>query len=378
MTAFEPTIEAARRFAEETLAPNASAWETVGRLPDDFFARAGAVGLLGVEVSPALGGAGAGFATKAAICEILAGADFGAAMALVNSHNVAKKIADSASPEIAAAYVPDLVRGTRIGCTALTEPHAGSDFAAIETRAHVCEGGWRLTGRKAWIVNGTRADTLVVYAQTKAPGDASGIAAFLVDARRDGVKDRWSSGAFGLHSCGAGDFRLDACFVAEAALLGAPGSAFKAILSEINGARIYVAAMCCGMVAQALRIATAWGTKRSTFGKPLRAHQAWRFALAEAATDLAGARALVAAAAAAFDAGRDVQLCAAQAKILAVRIAQKRLPEILHAMGAEGLKTAYPFGRHLVGAQIAGLVDGSTEMLLERVAKLAVPDIAKG
>lgn len=365
---------AAKEFADRYVAPHAEAWEAQGGLPDDFFSNAGQAGLLGIEVPAAFGGAGLGFAVKAEICAILAGADFGAAMALVNSQNVAKKIAFAAPAEIAADYVPDLMRGARVGCTALTEPQAGSDFAAIATRAQAVEGGWRLSGHKAWITNAVRADTIVVYAQTKAPGDVGGIGAFLVDARREGFSRGPGAKTFGLHSCGTGEFRLNDYFVPANAVLDPPGLAFKSILAEINGARLYVAAMCRGMLEAALRISGAWGRQRTSFGRALHEHQSWRFALAEAATDVAGLRALVGTAAAALDAGADVQLEAAQAKILAARIARTRIPELIHAMGAEGLKAGHPLGRHLVGAQFAGLVDGSTEMLLERVAKLTMRD----
>lgn len=369
-------LAAARRFTDAYVAPNAASWEAQRGLPEDIFARAAEAGLLGIELPASFGGSALGFSVKAEICAILAGADFGVAMAVVNSQNVAKKIAGSAPPELAAAYVPDLVRGARVGCTALTDPNAGSDFAAIEMRARAAEGGWRLTGAKAWITNAVRADTIVVYAQTGAKGDARGIGAFLVDARRDGFVREGSSGAFGLHSCGTGGFRLENHFVPANAMLDAPGAAFKSILTEINGARLYVAAMCCGMVEAAIRLASAYGHRRRTFGKTLHEHQGWRVALAEAATDLAGLRALVRSASAALDAGADVQLEAAQAKILAARIAQTRIPAMIHAMGAEGLKANHPLGRHLIGAQFAGLVDGSTEMLLERVAKLTTKDQA--
>jgi alkylation response protein AidB-like acyl-CoA dehydrogenase len=370
-------LDAARRFADDEVAPNAEAWEARGELPEDLFARAAKTGLLGIEVPESLGGSSLGFGVKAEVCAILAAADFGVAMALVNSHNVAKKVAEFSPAGIAALYVPDLVRGKRIGCTALTEPQAGSDFAAIETRAQACEGGWRLTGHKAWITNAVRADTIVVYAQTKTQGDASGIGAFLVDARRVGFVRGAPSGTFGLHSCGVGAFGLDDYFVPADAVLEAPGTAFKSILKEINGARLYVASMCCGMLDSALRVACAWGQQRASFGQELHMHQSWRFAFAEAATDLAGARALVRSAAARLDDGAEVQLEAAQAKILAARIARARIPELMHAMGAEGLKASHPLGRHLIGAQFASLVDGSTEMLLERVAKLVRRDFTQ-
>lgn len=368
-------IAAAKDFSDSYVAPHAETWEAQGGLPSDFFARAAKLGLLGIEVPISFGGSALGLVAKARMCSVLAGADFGAAMALVNSHNVAKKLAQAAHTAIAADYVPDLLTGARVGCTALTEPHSGSDLTTLSLRAQPAVGGWRLTGEKSWITNAACADTIVVYAQTKAQGDAAGIGAFLVDARRDGFTRGPSAGPIGLHSCGAGAFRLDDYFVPANAVLDPPGDAFKAILSEINGARLYVAAMCCGMVEDGIRTARVWGRQRTSFGRTLPEHQSWRFALAEAATDVAGVRALVEAAATSLDAGTDVQLEAAQAKILAARMARTRIPELIHAMGAEGLKARHPLGRHLVGAQFAGLVDGSTEMLLERVAKLTAKDM---
>jgi alkylation response protein AidB-like acyl-CoA dehydrogenase len=296
------------------------------------------------------------------------------AMAIVNSHNVAKKIADVCPPDVIEDFLPGLLSGDRIGCTALTEPSAGSDFSAIEMQATPCDGGWRLTGEKVWITNATQADSFIVYAQTKTKGDMSGIAAFLVDSRREGFLRGSDSDLIGLQSCGSAGFRLNGYFARESEVIGAPGTAFKSILNEINGARIYVAAMCCGMMESALRLVADYGARRHAFGRALGEHQGWRWIVARASVEHAGARALTQAAARALEAGGDVQLIAAQAKILASRVASEQLPNLIHAMGAEGLTRQHPLGRHLVGAQFAGLVDGSTEMLLERVAKLMAPN----
>jgi alkylation response protein AidB-like acyl-CoA dehydrogenase len=125
------------------------------------------------------------------------------------------------------------------------------------------------------------------------------------------------------------------------------------------------------MVGEALRIAADYGERRSTFGRPLAEHQGWRWRLAEAASELAACRRMVDAAAARIDAGEDAQLLAAQAKLLSTRLAERQLPALAQAMGAEGLREDYPFGRHLIGARVAGFVDGSSEMLLERIAAVS-------
>ena len=146
------------------------------------------------------------------------------------------------------------------------------------------------------------------------------------------------------------------------------GQAFKTALASINGARTYIAAMSCGMVAEALRVASEYGERRGSFGRPLADHQGWRWRIAEAASELAACRLMVAHAAAQIDAGVDAQLVAAQAKLLATRMADRQLPALAQAMGAEGLREEHPFSRHLIGARVAGFVDGSSEMLLERIA----------
>ncbi|MEK9777371.1 MAG: acyl-CoA dehydrogenase family protein, partial [Quisquiliibacterium sp.] len=170
------------------------------------------------------------------------------------------------------------------------------------------------------------------------------------------------------HTLGTGGFRLDAYLARDDEMLLPPGKAFKAALTSINGARTYIAAMSCGMVGEALQIAADYGETRHTFGAALADHQGWRWRLAEAASELAACRMMVERAAALLDDGEDAMLLAAQAKLLSTRMADRQLPLLMQAMGAEGLREQHPFGRHLIGARLANFVDGSTEMLLERIA----------
>jgi alkylation response protein AidB-like acyl-CoA dehydrogenase len=301
----------------------------------------------------------------------LEAAEFGFAMSEVNTHNVALKLSQSAQPAVKAAYLPRLLNGQATASTALTEAAAGSDFSAIQTRAVKIADGWQLTGEKTWITNGRHADTAIVYAQCGDIGDSRTIGAFVVDLTNPACSRFALESEISQTATGTGGFRLNGVVVPMDHLLLAPGTAFKSILTEINGARTYVAAMCCGMLDAALNVANAYGAARVSFGKPLAAHQGWRLPIAQAETALAAARALVDAAIVQIAKGGDAQLVAAQAKIAAVATCQQHLPHVLHAMGAEGLRPQYPLIRHLGAAQIAGLVDGSTEMLLERVAKLA-------
>ena len=179
-------IDAASSFAQSHVRPNASAWAQGVADTRNVLEAAATRGLLGLEVPVALGGQGLTFACKSRVAEVLAAADFGLAMSLINTHNVAKHLANSAAPSVANRYVPDLLAGRRTGCTALTEPSAGSDFSAITTLAQPVGDGWQIDGEKAWIVNATHADVVVLYAQTEPGSGARGIAAFVVDGRRDG------------------------------------------------------------------------------------------------------------------------------------------------------------------------------------------------
>jgi alkylation response protein AidB-like acyl-CoA dehydrogenase len=358
-----------RAFARTHVENAAAAWAR-GNGPDPAVAlEAARIGLTRIEVPIASGGLGLGFRTKVEACAIIAAADFGLAMSLVNTHNVARRVALTAPETVARRLVPDLVSGRASACTALTEPGAGSDAAAMRCMARPVAGGWVLDGEKTWIVNARHAQLAIVYAQTGEYGNGAGIAAFLVDLT-DPCCERYPvESGISQASIGTGGFRLSQCFIqSEHAILPA-GTAFKAILDEINGARIYVAAMCCAMVSAGLRLARSHGETRYTFGKPLDEHPAWREPLARCATQLAAAWALVEAAIVATENGADTRHLAAAAKVNAVTVAQAQLPAMLHAMGAEGLRETYPFTRHLGATQIAALTDGSTAMLLDRLAR---------
>jgi hypothetical protein len=290
-------------------------------------------------------------------------------MAVINSQNVADDLSRWLPASVSKRWVSGLLKGDQIGCTALTERAAGSDFSAITTQAVQTADGWRLDGEKVWIINAKIADVFLVYARTQPGAGAAGIAAFVVEAKREGFERSVEGFTSAAALSSTGGFRLQGYRAQADEMLHAPGLAFKRALESINGARVYVAAMCVGMLQESLRLAQEYGQRRQTFGQNLEQHQGWRWVLAEAAIDLEAASALVDCAAQAIDEGHQSQDLAAKAKVFATRAAQRHLPALLHAMGAEGLRDSYPLMRHVAAAQVATLVDGSTEMLLERISK---------
>jgi alkylation response protein AidB-like acyl-CoA dehydrogenase len=361
-------LESAREFSRREVAPNAARWERERVYPRDTIRAAAALGLTRIQIPASRGGLDLRFRAKLRIVEEIARDDFAFAFALVNTHNAASRLARDGTDSQRTRYLAGLLRGELIGAVALTEPGAGSDFGAIRTRAERVAGGWRLSGDKAWLTNAAALDVAVVYAQTDLAAGDKGIAAFVVDARRKGCERLPPYAMSGAHAIGAGGLRLSDYFAADDDLFYAPGTAFKTALSSITGARIYVAAMCCGMVEEALSLALDRARERSTFDQPLIKRQGLRWMLADVATDLQAARLLTYRAARVLEAGEDAVLAAAHAKKFAARAAEDRLPQCMQLFGAEGLLQAHPIGRHIAAARVAHYTDGTTEIQNERIA----------
>jgi alkylation response protein AidB-like acyl-CoA dehydrogenase len=260
-----------------------------------------------------------------------------------------------------------MIAGEVIGCAGLSEPGVGSDFGGLEMSAVKVEGGWKLNGAKAWITNAAVAGLSVAYAQTDRTQGYRGIACFAIEADRPGFYRDKPFELHGGHAIGVGGFRLVDYIAPDEAVLHPPGQAFKAALAGINGARAYVAAMCCGMLQASLETAVRYTQQRRTFGQPVLAHQGVRWKLVDAATDLEAARLLTYRAARLIDEGGDAVLPAAHAKKFATEMAVRRIADCIQAMGANGLRAEYPLARHLAGAKIAAYTDGSIEMMNERI-----------
>jgi alkylation response protein AidB-like acyl-CoA dehydrogenase len=371
-SAEQSLVDLAAGFGADHVAPNAAAWERDRRAPAEILRAAADAGVLAVEVPEEWGGAGAGYFSKLRVTEELSRFDMGFAFSMINTQNVAARLATQAAPEIAERYVPRLVRAEIFGSSALTEPGRGSDFAAIETVAEKVDGGWRLSGEKAWITNGVHSDVILTYAQTEPGARGRGIAAFVVDAGADGFARLPAYELMGGFSFGISGFTLDRVFVPDAGLLQPPGDGFKKALRSVNEARTYVAAMCCGMVQESLRLALGYLRGREAFGGPLLDKQGLRWLLADVATDLEAARLLTYRAADALESEDDkaAALHAAHAKKFAARVATARILDCMQALGANGLKDEVPLGRHLAAAKMAHYADGTTEIQNERIAAL--------
>jgi alkylation response protein AidB-like acyl-CoA dehydrogenase len=374
----QAVIAQAKAFAQRVVEPNAAQWQNARTYPLEAIREACRAGLAEIELAKAHGGMELGFATKLRVFEAIAAIDFAFAFALINQHNAATRIARDMAGRIGIdALVGQMRRGEKIGCTALTEPSAGSDFAAIKTTASKDGDGWRLNGAKAWITNAAVCDVAICYAQTEPGAGWRGIAAFLVHADRPGFVRETPFDITGGMAIGVGGFRLENYRAEAAELMQPPGAGFKSAMNGINGARTYVAGMACAMLESGLEAAARYGAQRDLFGKKLIEHQGQRWKLADIATELEAARLLVDRAARAVHRGEDAMLPAAYAKKFAVEAAQRGLAACIQFMGAEGLRNTHPLGRHLANAKLAAYTDGSTEIQNERIAQAVTEQFTK-
>ncbi len=361
-------LDRARAFRESMVEPDAAAWEAHRRMPLEALRAAAAEQLLAVETPLDQGGLGYRYLVKLAMAEDLARGDMAFAFSLVNTQNVTSRLAGGACARHREEHVPALLRGDILGATALTEPHAGSDFSAIRMRAERVDGGWVLNGEKAWITNAAEATLFMTYAQTDPDAGWRGIGGFLIDARRPGFRRTDPYALLGGHAIGTGGFVLEDYFLPEDDALSAPGEGFKLALSLVNEARTYVAAMCAGMIASSLETALRYGAGREAFGRPVIRHQGLSWSLGDVANDLEALRGLFWHAGKVIDRGGDAVMAAAHAKKFAGRVTVPAVTACMQAMGAAGLRQDYPLGRHLACAKIAAYTDGSTEMMNERIA----------
>ncbi len=358
-------------FRDQLITPHVLEWERNRTFPAENIAAAHQLGLLGMEIEPEMGGLGVSFGQKLQILDLLSEVSMPFAFSLVNSHNVAARLARHGTEEQRSRFLPDLLSGKKLGSTALTEPAAGSDFSSITTEATSDGNGWRLNGEKAWITNAAASSVIVAYVQTSPGSRARGIASFLIDGTNQGFERVAPYDLIGSHAIGTAGFRLNNYLAQESDLLAPAGEGFSAALSTINEARTYVASMCCSMIEASLRLSVGYATERESFGKPIIEHQGLSWQLARVANQVEAARALTNKAVAAIEHGdsESAILPAAHAKKFATEVVEPALSACAQAMGANGLREEHLTGHRLTAGRIANYVDGSTEIMTDRIAK---------
>lgn len=364
--------DAVAAFAAEDVAPRVRAMEAAGRIAPEVIAKYFELGLMGIELPEALGGAGGTLTMVTLAVEELSKVDPAAAIMVdVQNTLVNYPIHTYGTPEQHQRYLTRLVTDT-IGAYALSEPASGSDAFALQTRAERVEGGWRLTGRKLWITNGADAGIFVVFANTDLAKGYKGITAFIVEKTFEGFAVGKKEDKLGIRASTTTELLLDGVFVPDANVLGAVGQGYKIAIDTLNGGRIGIGAQMIGVAAGALAAASGYVKERTQFGKALAEFQGIQFQIAQAATELEAARLMVYNAARLKDSGADIQREGAMAKLYSSQMAERVTSTCLELFGGYGYVTDYPVEKFWRDAKIGAIYEGTSNMQLQTIAKLVL------
>lgn len=352
-----------RDFAQAKIRPHSAAYETSGGYPSGLFVELASLGLLAMTAREEEGGAGADYVSYALSLMELAAAD-GALSTIVSIQNslIVGGLLKDGSPEQKARFLPDLVAGRAIGAFALTEPDAGSDAAALRTRATRVPGGYRLNGAKQFITSGKIAKLAIVFAVTDPDAGKRGLSAFLVPTDRPGyvvdkVEHKLGQGAS--DTCA---LRFDDLFVEDDLRLGAEGAGYGIALSNLETGRIGIAAQSVGMAQAALDIAVGYARERKSFGVPIIEHQAVGFRLADLATRLEAARQLVLSAAAMKDAGEPALRQASMAKLFASETAEAVVSGAIQTLGGYGYLEEFGLAKIYRDVRVCQIYEGTSDI----------------
>jgi butyryl-CoA dehydrogenase len=366
---FEPTAEQqafeekVRAFAEAEVAPRAQGIDESDEFPRDLVSRCGELGLMGVTIPQAQGGAGLDYVASAAALETVARASATLSVILaVNNSLVAEPILEFGSDEQKTRWLAPLASGRAVGAFALSEENAGTDAANQQTRVTHDGFGYRLSGQKVWVANAVAADVVIVFAAGQPSVESRGISAFLVPMDAKGIRKRARNDSLGVRGLGCMDLDFEDVRVDSDQLLGAPGRGFAIARWALDGGRIAIAAQALGVGQAALDEALAYAKARHTFGQPIANYQAIQWMLADMSTELDAARMLTLKAAAAKAAGDRVSLEASMAKLYASEAAHRAADKAMQILASAGYRRGSRVERLFRDVRATEIYQGTSEV----------------
>jgi alkylation response protein AidB-like acyl-CoA dehydrogenase len=354
--------DTARNFAREVLVPRARALDRLEEFPAKAYGQMGELGLLGINVPAAYGGADAGVASYAlAMIEISAAcASTSVGMGVTNM--CAELIAEFGSEPQKQKYVNALTSGKAIaGAFALSEPHSGSDAAALNTSATKAGSRWLLNGTKQWITSGAHAGVMVVWART-APGGNKGLTCFIVEKGMPGLSYGKPEDKMGLRGSNTVPVVLENVEVSDAHLLGREGDGFKLAMIALDGGRIGIGAQACGVARAAIEASVKYCKERQAFGRPIGDFQALRFMLADMQVQLEAAQLLVHRAATMKQSKQPFTREASMAKLFASEMSNRVCDKAVQIHGGYGYLDEFPVERYLRDARVQTIYEGTSEI----------------
>ncbi|MCA9243862.1 MAG: acyl-CoA dehydrogenase family protein [Phycisphaerales bacterium] len=352
-----------RDFAEKEIRPHAREWDKQQSLPDSLLGRMAELGLLGVMIDTEYGGSGLGFLANSVIMEEIARQDGSVALTLA-AHNglCVAHMRQAANDEQKKRYFPKLASGEMIGSWGLTEPGSGSDAAAMSTRAVADGDGWRISGQKQFITNGSRAGVFVITAVTDPAAGPKGISAFLVERGAKGFTVGAKEDKLGMRASDTVSLTFDETPVKKADLCGKLGQGYIDALKVLERGRVGIGALSVGLARGALEESIAYSKSREAFGKPIADLQAIQFMLADMATEIEAARLLVRDAAIVLDEGSNDRVKSSVCKLFASEIATKACLNAIQIHGGYGYTTEVPVERYMRDAKLCEIGEGSSQI----------------
>ena len=359
----EQIRDAMRAFAQERLAPFAAEWDRNKTFPAQALKELGELGAMGVCVPEQWGGAGMDYMSLVLMLEEIAAGD-GATSTIVSVQNslacgIPARYGSDAQKE---QWLKPLARGEKIGCFCLTEPHTGSDAAAIRTRADRDGDDFVINGVKHYITSGANAAVAIVFAVTDKAAGKKGISCFLVPTDTPGYRVARIESKMGQHASDTAQVLFEDCRVPASAMLGREGEGYKIALSNLEAGRIGIAAQAVGMARAAYEASVAYAKQRITFGQPIIEHQAVNFRLVDMATQLDAARLLVWRAAMLKDAGQPCLTEASMAKMFASEIAEQVCSAAIQIHGGCGYTDETPVERIYRDVRITQIYEGANDI----------------
>ena len=354
--------DSVRSFARERLAPNAAQWDREATFPREALQGLAEMGLFGIAVAEEWGGAGMDYLALALAVEEIAAGDASTATIISVSNLVTGILNGYGSPEQKRTFLKPLAAGTQLGCFCLTEPHVGSDAAAIRTTARRDGDHWVLNGVKQFITSGKNGDVAIVFAVSSPGGGKKGISAFIVTTATAGYTVTHIEQKMGQHTSDTAQITFENCRIPAANLLGAEGEGYRIALSNLEGGRIGIAAQSIGIARSAYEAALNYARERTSFGKAIIEHQAVNFRLADMATRIAVARQMVWHAATLRDARRPCLKEASMAKLFASEMAEQVCSDAIQIHGGYGYVADFPVERIYRDARVCMIYEGASDI----------------
>jgi alkylation response protein AidB-like acyl-CoA dehydrogenase len=354
----------AREFCDREIVPFAREWDRDEHMDRAIVPKLAEVGFLGAAIPGEHGGAGFDSVSYCLLIEELGRADSSVrGVVSVNNGLVGKTIVQWGTDEQKGEWLPRLCSGEVLGCYGLTEPGRGSDAGNLQARAERDGGGggWRISGSKIFITNGTWAGVALIFARTGGPGP-KGVTCFLVPTHSEGFSATPITGKLGLRAQDTAELTLDGVRVPDAARLGPEGQGFTVAMRALDAGRMSLAAGCVGIARACLEASVAYAGQREQFDRPIARFQLVQELIADIAVETDAARLLTWRVAALADAGRDHRLESSYAKYFASEVAVRAANAAVQVHGGYGFIDEYPVGKYLRDARVTTLYEGTSQI----------------